>query len=131
MGVSVYDGILEDFPGDKDALFAAYLKALKEEPEKYRSDATALTEFASSVSSIEDLLPNASGSAFQQEFAQCASAFSEKNKVYNKFFAIGLFRILELASLTDPASLEKLVNSMNVPLTKVTSDLGTYKGLLS
>lgn len=129
--VSVYDGILKDFPGDSDALFSAYLKSLQEEPEKYREDAASLTEFASSVGGVDDLLPNASGSGFQQEFAQYASGFSEKNKVYNKFFAIGMFRMLELASATEPASLEKLVSSMGIPLAKVTSDLGTYKGLLS
>lgn len=42
-----------------------------------------------------------------------------------------MFRVLELAKCTDPASLESFATSLNVPLTRVTSDLATYKGMLT
>merc|ERR1712118_317353 len=74
---------------------------------------------------------NEAGSEFQKEFSTYATGFEGRTRLYNKFFAIGMFRLLELASSTDPASLEKLAASLSVPLSKVTSDLATYKGVLS
>jgi len=130
--VSVYDGIMASFPGDKEELLGAYLGALEEDKAAYREDSESLTNWASSLSSdVGEIAANASGSAQQQEFAQYASGFGDKTKQYNKFFAIGMFRLLELAGCTDPESLEKLTSSFNVPLDRVTSDLATYKGLLS
>lgn len=38
--VTVYDQLMEGYPGDEDreAIFQAYIKALKEDPEQYRFD---------------------------------------------------------------------------------------------
>jgi len=130
--VSVYDGIMASFPGDKEELLGAYLGALEEDKAAYRDDSASLTSWASALSSgVDEITANASGSAQQQEFAQYASGFGDNTKQYNKFFAIGMFRLLELAGCTDPESLEKLTSSFGVPLDRVTSDLATYKGLLS
>jgi len=131
--ISVYDGIMSSFPGDKEELLGAYLGALEEDRETYREDSGSLTTWASSLSNgtVDDLLANAQGSAQQQEFATYAAGFGDKTRQYNKFFAIGMFRLLELAGCTSPESLEKLTSSFGVPLERVTSDLATYKGLLS
>ena len=38
--VTVYDQLMEGYPSDedRDAIFQAYVKALKEDPEQYRSE---------------------------------------------------------------------------------------------
>ena len=128
---SVYDGIMDSFPGDKEVILESYLAALDEDYEQLRNDAKSVSEWASGLSSVDEMVADASGSAAQQEFVEYASEFSERTRVYNKFVGIGLFRMLELASAADPASLEKLASSLSLPLTRVTSDLTTYKGMLS
>ena len=131
---SVYDGIMDQFPGDKDGIFAAYLGALKEDAAATRKDAEDMAAMAESLgtgASVDALFPDASGSGIQQESASMASAFADGSKGYNKFVAIGMFRLLELTGNTDPASLESLTSALNVPLSKVTGDLATYKALLS
>ena len=47
--------------------------------------------------------------------------------LYTRFFAIGLFRLLELTKAKDPKALEALVKSMNVSIESVNRDLTTYK----
>uniref|UniRef100_A0A7S2T3V4 Uncharacterized protein n=2 Tax=Chloropicon primus TaxID=1764295 RepID=A0A7S2T3V4_9CHLO len=130
--LSVYDGVMESFPdGNQDEILGAFLGALEEDKQQMRADAAEVTEWASSLGGVEEVLADASGSAIQQEFVKYASAFSEGSKVYNKFFGVGMFRLLELAKATDPASLEKLSTSLSVPLARVTADLATYKGMLT
>lgn len=46
---------------------------------------------------------------------------------YTRFFAIGLFRLLELTKAKDPKALEKLAGAMNVSLESINRDLTTYK----
>ena len=129
--VSIYDGIMDSYTGDKEIVFNSYMEALEEDPVAYRADAEKLTAWASTLSNVDDLTANEAGSEFQKEFSTYATGFEGRTRLYNKFFAIGMFRLLELASSTDPASLEKLAASLSVPLSKVTSDLATYKGMLS
>mmetsp|Transcript_35353 Transcript_35353/g.76782 ORF Transcript_35353/g.76782 Transcript_35353/m.76782 type:complete len:296 (+) Transcript_35353:150-1037(+) len=114
--ISVFDGIMDSFPGDKEEVLAAYLAAIEEDAATFRSAAEELTAFAQAASGADALV------------ASDALAASGN---YNKFQAIGCFRLLELVGATDPASLEKLTSSLSLPLTRVTSDLATYKGMLS
>ncbi|EFJ41122.1 hypothetical protein VOLCADRAFT_107813 [Volvox carteri f. nagariensis] len=58
--------------------------------------------------------------------ASAADAFS-----YNKFVAIGLFRLLELTGAKEPAALERLVKSVGIKPEAVNRDLLMYKGVLS
>ncbi|XP_021901090.1 protein THYLAKOID FORMATION1, chloroplastic [Carica papaya] len=46
--VTVYDQLMEGYPSDedRDAIFQAYIKALKEDPEQYRIDAQKLEDWA-------------------------------------------------------------------------------------
>lgn len=50
---------------------------------------------------------------------------------YSKFFAIGIFRILELTGVKEPQALGKIVESLGVPQDSVNRDLKLYKGILS
>jgi hypothetical protein len=60
---SVFNQILDDMDEkQREAIFTAYTKALKEDPGTYRKDAAKLTELAESCSSADDLKPDASGS---------------------------------------------------------------------
>ncbi|URE37776.1 Protein THYLAKOID FORMATION1 [Musa troglodytarum] len=108
--VTVYEQLMEGYPDseDRDAIFNAYIQALKEDPDQYRSDArkleewaraqtdASLVEFSSREGEIEGTLKDIS------ERVEGKGSFS-----YSRFFAIGLFRLLELANATEPAALEK------------------------
>jgi len=130
--LSVYDGIMESFPGDNQGeILEAFCGALGTDLAQLRRDAEEVEQWASSCDGASSVSADASGSPLQQEFSQYASSLESRKKVYNKFFGVGMFRVLELAKCTDPASLESFATSLNVPLTRVTSDLATYKGMLT
>ncbi|ERN03530.1 hypothetical protein AMTRI_Chr02g218190 [Amborella trichopoda] len=132
--VTVYDQLMEGFPSneDRDAIFKAYVEALKEDPEQYRNDAKKLEEwaraqnansivdFSSREGEVEAILKDISG-----------RAGGKGNFSYSRFFAIGLFRLLELANVTDSAILEKLCAALNVDKRSVDRDLDVYRNLLS
>ncbi|KAF5950125.1 hypothetical protein HYC85_012118 [Camellia sinensis] len=108
--VTVYDQLMEGYPSDEDreAIFQAYIKALKEDPDQYRNDAKKLEEwaraqnasslvnFSSREGEVEGILKDIA------ERAGGKGSFS-----YSRFFAIGLFRLLELANATEPTILEQ------------------------
>lgn len=126
--VSVYDQTCDGLDdATKPKVFKAYIEALEEDPATYRADAEKMQALASS-SSAEDLKPDASGNALQQALAKVAAA---DNYYYTKWFAIGLFRMLELAGATEPKALETLVASLGVNIESVNRDLMMYKGVLS
>ncbi|KAG7584591.1 Protein Thf1 [Arabidopsis suecica] len=132
--VTVYDQLMEGYPSDqdRDAIFKAYIEALNEDPKQYRIDAQKMEEWARSQTSaslvdfssregeIEALLKDIAGRAGSKE------GFS-----YSRFFAVGLFRLLELASATDPTVLDKLCASLNINKKSVDRDLDVYRNLLS
>ncbi|KAF5726417.1 protein THYLAKOID FORMATION1 chloroplastic [Tripterygium wilfordii] len=132
--VTVYDQLMEGYPSDedRDAIFQAYIKALNEDPEKYRADAqkleewaraqtaNSLLEFASREGEIEGILKDIAERAGSKE------SFS-----YSRFFAIGLFRLLELANASEPTILEKLCAALNVSKRSVDRDLDVYRNLLT
>ncbi|WOL15081.1 protein THYLAKOID FORMATION1, chloroplastic [Canna indica] len=132
--VTVYDQLMEGYTNneDRDAIFKSYIQALKEDPDQYRSDAkkleewaraqtgTTLVEFSSREGEVEAILKDIS------QRAQGKGNFS-----YSRFFAIGLFRLLELANATDPTVLEKLCAALNINKRSVDRDLDVYRNLLS
>ncbi|XP_010924048.1 protein THYLAKOID FORMATION1, chloroplastic [Elaeis guineensis] len=132
--VTVFEQLMEGYPSndDRDAIFRAYIQALKEDPEQYRCDAqkleewaqaqnaNSLVDFSSREGEVEDILKNIS------ERAQGKGNFS-----YSRFFAIGLFRLLELANATEPTILEKLCGALNINKRSVDRDLDVYRNLLS
>lgn len=127
--VSIFDQILGGLPeAEREAVFTAFISALEEDPAQYRKDAAAMEEWARSQSSIE---PDAAGSAQQQALARVAAAAADGKFLYTKFFAVGLFRLVELTGSKDPKSLVGLVKALNLSQERVNADLMTYKGVLS
>lgn len=130
--VSVFDQILDGFDaGDKAALFGAYVNAIGEDPSQYRADAEQLEAQARSLGSPDGLVPDASGNELQQALAAVAASTESGKFAYNRFFAVGLFRLLELTGAKEPAALEKLVKAVGVKPASVNKDLLMYKGVLS
>ncbi|KAL9269343.1 THYLAKOID FORMATION 1, chloroplastic-like protein, partial [Drosera capensis] len=60
-----------------------------------------------------------------------AARAGTKSFSYSRFFAIGLFRILELSNATEPTVLEKLCAALNVDKRSVDRDLDVYRNLLT
>lgn len=130
--VSVFDQVLDGLDeAQRTDIFNAYIDSLGENPAQYRKDAAALEQQASELSGPEQLVPEEGGNAVQQALNKVASKAAAGNFAYNKFFAIGLFRLLELTGAKEPAALEKLVKSVNVKPESVNKDLMLYKGILS
>ncbi|XP_057729337.1 protein THYLAKOID FORMATION1, chloroplastic-like [Arachis stenosperma] len=131
--VTVYDQLMEGYPSDedRDAIFKAYINALNEDPEQYRKDAqkleewaraqnlTSLVEFSSKDGEIEGILKDIAERAGKGDFS------------YSRFFAVGLFRLLELTNATEPTILEKLCAALNINKKSVDRDLDVYRNLLS
>ena len=90
---------------DKDAIFNAYVGALCEDADKYRTDAKALAQAAeaSKGSAVTPLDASDSALAVALEEVRASGAVG---KQHTKFFAIGLFRVLELAEVAEKAALE-------------------------
>lgn len=131
--VTIYDQLMEGYPSDEDrnGIFEAYVKALNEDPEQYRKDAekleewarsqtpSSLVEFSSREGEVESILKDISARASGNSFS------------YSRFFAVGLFRLLELANATEPTILEKLCAALNINKKSVDRDLDVYRNLLS
>ncbi|GAB4813007.1 hypothetical protein N2152v2_000053 [Parachlorella kessleri] len=129
---NIFDQVLDGLPeGEREAVFDAYIRALQQDPGKYRTDASRLEAWAKGLSSPADIKPDPNGDDVQQALARVASAVAGKSFLYTKFFAVGLFRLLELSGAKDPKSLSALVSSLGVPSERVNADLLTYKGVLT
>lgn len=130
--VSVFDQILDGFDvGERDKIFSAYVQSLGEDAAQYRADAELLESQARGLSGPDGLVPDASGNELQQALAQVAASTQADKFAYNRFFAVGLFRLLELTGAKEPAALEKLVTAVGVKPASVNKDLLLYKGVLS
>ncbi|XP_022726170.1 protein THYLAKOID FORMATION1, chloroplastic-like isoform X2 [Durio zibethinus] len=132
--VTVYDQLMEGFPSDedRDTIFQAYIKALKEDPEQYRTDALKLEEWACSQTSSSLVeFPSRDGEveAILKDIAERAGGKGSFS--YSRFFAVGLFRLLELANATEPTVLEKLCAALNINKRSVDRNLDVYRNLLS
>lgn len=132
--VTVYDQLMDGYPSDEDrgAIFQAYIKALKEEPEQYRKDAQKLEEWAQAQnpnSLVEFSSREGEVEGILKDIAERAGGKGDFS--YSRFFAVGLFRLLELANATEPAILEKLCAALNINKRSVDRDLDVYRNLLS
>ncbi|KAE8711787.1 Protein THYLAKOID FORMATION1 [Hibiscus syriacus] len=132
--VTVYDQLMEGYPSDEDreAIFQAYINALKEDPQQYRADAQKLEEWAraqTSTSLVEFSSRDGEVEAILKDIAERAGGKGSFS--YSRFFAVGLFRLLELANATEPTVLEKLCAALNINKRSVDRDLDVYRNLLS
>jgi len=132
--VTVYDQLMEGYPSneDRDSIFKAYITALNEDPDQYRADALKMEEWARSQngSSLVDF------SSRDGEIEAILKDISERAKgkgnfSYSRFFAVGLFRLLELSNATEPTILDKLCAALNVSKRSVDRDLDVYRNILS
>eukprot|EP00798_Chlamydomonas_sp_ICE-L_P018201 gene18201-24643_t len=130
--VSAFDQIMESMKDEeRTAIFDAYILALDEKSSTYRADAEELEKLAGELSGPEGLVADASGNSLQKALATVAESSAEGKFGYNKFFAIGLFRLLELTGAKEPSALETLVKAVGVKPENVNRDLTLYKGILS
>lgn len=133
--VSAFDQILEGFESPaKDDIFSAYLKSLDEDPKKYRSDAAKLETACQELNgSLDELISDASKNSnlLKSSLARIGENAKNGDFYYTKFFAIGLFRVLELTGFKDPKALERLVKMINGNLEFVNRDLKLYKNILT
>ncbi|XP_073297124.1 protein THYLAKOID FORMATION1, chloroplastic-like [Primulina huaijiensis] len=132
--VTVYDQLMDGYPSDedRDAIFKAYIEALKEDPAQYRADAVKIEEWARAQSSstlVDFGSREGEVEGYLKDIAERAG--STRSFSYSRFFAVGLFRLLELANATEPIVLEKLCAALNVNKKSVDRDLDVYRNLLS
>ena len=128
--MSVFDQILESLE-NKDAIVDAYFTALQEDLSDYRRDADAMEEWAKGLSSSDDIKADASGTMGQKVMAEISEKVAADKFLYTNFLAVGVFRVLELSNCTDPEALKRVVAELGLKQERVTSDLATYKGILS
>ncbi|KAG0564928.1 hypothetical protein KC19_8G150400 [Ceratodon purpureus] len=132
--VTVYDQLMDGYPNDadRDAIFKAYITSLNEDPELYRKDATKLEEWAAAQSggAITDFASK-DGEVEAALKGIAERAAGKESFHYSRFFAIGLFRLLEKANASDPAVLENLSKALNISKRSVDRDLDVYRNLLS
>ncbi|KAM3395487.1 protein THYLAKOID FORMATION1, chloroplastic [Capsicum galapagoense] len=132
--VTVYDQLMEGYPSeeDRDAIFKAYIEALKEDPQQYRVDAQKLEEWARTQNANMLVDFSSRDGEIENIFKDIAQRAGTKDGFcYSRLFAVGLFRLLELANVTDPTILEKLCAALNVNKKSVDRDLDVYRNLLS
>ncbi|XP_055823155.1 protein THYLAKOID FORMATION1, chloroplastic [Solanum dulcamara] len=132
--VTVYDQLMEGYQSeeDRDAIFKAYIEALKEDPGQYRADAQKLEEWARTQNANTLVDFSSKDGEIENIFKDIAQRAGTKDGFcYSRLFAVGLFRLLELANVTDPTILEKLCAALNVNKKSVDRDLDVYRNLLS
>ncbi|KAK3016809.1 hypothetical protein RJ639_007428 [Escallonia herrerae] len=100
--------------------YIAGIDAQKMEEWARAQTASTLVDFSSKEGEVEGILKDIA------ERAGGKGSFS-----YSRFFAIGLFRLLELANVTEPTILEKLCAALNINKKAVDRDLDVYRNLLS
>eukprot|EP00270_Netrium_digitus_P012317 TRINITY_DN398_c0_g1_i1.p1 TRINITY_DN398_c0_g1~~TRINITY_DN398_c0_g1_i1.p1 ORF type:complete len:316 (-),score=105.38 TRINITY_DN398_c0_g1_i1:326-1273(-) len=134
--VTVFDQLMDGFPypSDSDAIFRAYIGALTEDPDQYRKDAAELEEWAAALEGADALISfkqrDGPVETVMKRIAARATGEQEGGFHYSRFFAIGLFRLLELVKASTPATLEKLCAELGVDKLSVNRDLDVYRGLL-
>ncbi|XP_062106245.1 protein THYLAKOID FORMATION1, chloroplastic [Humulus lupulus] len=131
--VTVYDQLMDGYPSDDDreAIFQAYIKALNEDPEKYRADSQKLEEWARAQSSSSLVEFSSKEGEVEEILKDISERAANGNFSYSRFFAVGLFRLLELSNATEPTILEKLCTALNINKRSVDRDLDVYRNLLS
>ena len=96
-------------------IFNAYIRALNEDPEVYRRDAARLEAAAEAMTSSDKLGPEGELEV-QKALAKVKAMTASGKFAQNKFFSIGLFRLLEITGAKEPAALEALVSSLGAKL---------------
>ncbi|KAB5530173.1 hypothetical protein DKX38_020254 [Salix brachista] len=131
--VTVYDQLMEGYPTIQASSVIFYqhselkllyvlvcrIDAKKLEEWAQAQTPSSLVDFSSKEGEIEGILKGIAERASQGNFS------------YSRFFAVGLFRLLELSNASEPTVLEKLCSALNINKSSVDRDLDVYRGLLS
>jgi photosystem II biogenesis protein Psp29 len=140
--VSSFDRFMTSYrpETDKQSIFVALCESMGGNAQQYRTDATGVSEFASSMQE-QDIVswlahPDANGTGAQIAGTIESIASNPKFK-YSRLFGIGLFTILEQAApaiLKDEkkreAAILQIGEAMHLPTDKVQKDLDTYRSNL-
>lgn len=115
--LTVFEQLFDNYQ-DEDTrakIFEAYISALGETAVQYKRDAAVLEAWAKeqTAESLADFA-SAQGDAATMLQEIATRTGDKKQFKYSKFFAVGLFRLLELSEASDPAALEKLVAAVGV-----------------
>jgi photosystem II biogenesis protein Psp29 len=132
--VTVYDQLMDGYPSDEDRefIFQAYIRALNEDPDQYRTDARKLEEWARSQNPESLVAFSTKEGEVEGSLKDIGERAGTKGSFnYSRFFAVGLFRLLELANATEPVVLEKLCAALNIDKRSVDRDLDVYRNLLT
>lgn len=125
---------------DKASIFDGLCRALEEDPQRYRTDATRLEALAQRLSAT-DLIAWVEGSNSQPDFGdlheQVRAIAGNPNFKYSRLFAIGLYTFLELSE-PDAAkddtkrvdALKRMCAALTVPEDKLQKDLDLYRSNL-
>ncbi|WP_373541064.1 photosystem II biogenesis protein Psp29 [Chamaesiphon sp.] len=126
--------------GDKQSIFVALCQSMGGDPQKYRTDAAEVQEFATSQQG-QDIVswiahPNTDGAGAKLASTIGSIATNPKFK-YSRLFGIGLFTLLEQAApelLKDEKKRQdailQIAEAMHLPTDKVQKDLDTYRSNL-
>ena len=131
--LTVFEQLMDGYRNEeaRAAVFAAYVGAMDEDPEQYKSAAASLEAWAKEQTS-ETLVAFAEQSGEMPAELQGVAARAKAGDFqYSKYFAVGMFRLLELSNTSEPSTLEKLCEALGVPKASVDKDLDIYRGLLS
>ncbi|KAF3887102.1 MULTISPECIES: photosystem II biogenesis protein Psp29 [Nostocales] len=125
---------------DKESIFNALVRALEEDPQRYRQDAQRLQSVAKSLPPSE-LIAWLSQQTHLDRDAELQSSLQEISKnpafKYNRLFAIGVFSLLELSDpelvkdqkqLTE--ALKKIADGLHLSDDKLSKDLEIYRSNL-
>jgi len=132
--VHIYRRLMDGFRSasdDRDIIFDAYINALGENPAQYRADADEVEAWAKGLN--EDTMIASIGDATPvgAQLGDVKERAAAKTFLYSKFFAIGLLRALELAGCESPEKLDEMAQALGIPLTRINTDLGQYRTLMS
>jgi photosystem II biogenesis protein Psp29 len=127
-------------PEDKQSIFNALCQAIGSSAEQYRQDAAQVEEFARSMQGQDIIawLSQPTSAGVGSRLANTLNAIANNPKFkYSRLFAIGLFTILEQAApdlLKDEkqreAAVQKIGESLHLPIDKVKKDLEAYRSNL-
>ncbi|KAF8409376.1 hypothetical protein HHK36_005451 [Tetracentron sinense] len=132
--VTVYDQLMEGYPDDEDreAIFQAYINALKEDPKQYRNDAQKLEEWAraQNANSIVDF------SSREGEVEGILKDISERaggkeSFTFSYSLSLASFQLLCQLNYVGPFIRSKLCAALNINKRSVDRDLDVYRNLLS
>jgi photosystem II biogenesis protein Psp29 len=140
--VSSFDRFMTSYrpEGDKQSIFVALCQSMGGNAQKYRTDATAVLEFARSMQDrdIVEWLAHPTPDGMGSQLATTLQSIASNPKFkYSRLFGIGLFTILEQAApdlLKDEkkreAAILQIGEAMHLPTDKVQKDLDTYRSNL-